>query len=250
VRSAIRPVFEAGQVLRGEEEIGVRAGLSSQEHRVESGKREILNYPGHSTASMMPARKLLDFALFAAYLGTRSRRPDRDNATITHPAILFREVDMLPRLALILMLVLGGCGGGTEDADELKAYVVKMQQFESSTKKIRDYITRLDDRGVQISVADLAAGRNLIDEYCAAVSAIEPPIYDDLRRAYNNYVAKIEQAKELAADSGRDLSRERGNVAIGLRHIEKMTIQHYGSAIDLLWLRQKLPDEMPLKWPE
>ncbi|MBT4501205.1 MAG: hypothetical protein HOC74_25975 [Gemmatimonadetes bacterium] len=157
---------------------------------------------------------------------------------------------MLPRLALILMLVLGGCGGGTEDADELKAYVVKMQQFESSTKKIRDYITRLDDRGVQISVADLAAGRNLIDEYCAAVSAIEPPIYDDLRRAYNNYVAKIEQAKELAADSGRDLSRERGNVAIGLRHIEKMTIQHYGSAIDLLWLRQKLPDEMPLKWPE
>jgi hypothetical protein len=157
---------------------------------------------------------------------------------------------MLPRLALILIFVLGGCGGGNEDAEELKAYVVKMQEFESSTQQIRKYITRLDDRGVQISVADLAAGRKLIDEYCAAIGTIPPPNYDDLRRAFNNYVAKIEQAKELAANSGRDLSRERGNVAIGLRHIEKMTIQHYNSAIDLLWLRQKLPDEMPLKWPE
>jgi len=157
---------------------------------------------------------------------------------------------MLPRLALILVLVLGGCGGGNEEAEELKAYVVKMQQFESSTKKIRDYITRLDDHAIQISVADLAAGRNLIDDYCAAVGKIPPPEYDDLRRAFNNYLAKIEQAKELAADSGRELKRERGNVAIGLRHIEKMTIQHYASAIDLLWLRQKIPEKMPLKWPE
>jgi len=157
---------------------------------------------------------------------------------------------MLPRLALILVFVLGGCGGGNEDAEELKAYVAKMQQFEGSSQKIRDHITQMDDHAIQISVADLAAGRKLIDEYCAAIGKIEAPNYDDLRRAFNNYAAKIEQAKELAADSGRDLRRERGNVAIGLRHIEKMTIQHYGSAIDLLWLRQKLPGEMPLKWPE
>jgi len=157
---------------------------------------------------------------------------------------------MLPRLALILVLVLGGCGGGNEDAEELKAYAVKMQGLESFTQKISDMITRLDSPSIQISVADLAAGRKLIDDYCAAVGEIGEINYDELRRAYNNYAAKIEQAKELAADSGRDLKRERGNVSIGLRHIEKMTIQHYGSAIDLLWLRQKLPGEMPLKWPE
>lgn len=158
---------------------------------------------------------------------------------------------MLQRLAVFaLILGLGGCGGVNEEAVELKAYVVKMQQLESYTKKISASIARLDEPSIQISVADLAAGRKLIDDYIAAVEKFALPEYDDLRRAYNNYLRKITQAKELAADSGRELKGERGNVAIALRHIEKMTVQHFNSAIDLLWVRQDMTDEMPLKWPK
>ncbi len=158
---------------------------------------------------------------------------------------------MLRRLAVFAMVLgLGGCGGVNEEAIELKAYVAKMQELESHTKKIRDSIARLDEPSVQISIADLAAGRRLVDDYIAAVEKIEFPEYDDLRRAFNNYLRKIKQAKDLAADSGRELKGERGNVAIALRHIEKMTTQHFNSGIDLLWVRQHMEDEMPLKWPK
>ena len=157
---------------------------------------------------------------------------------------------MLRRLAVFaLILGLGGCGGVNEEAEELKVYVAKMQELESYTKKISDSIALLDEPSVQISIADLAAGRVLIDDYIAAVEKFALPEYDDLRRAYNNYVRKVNQAKELAADSGRELKAERGNVAIALRHIEKMTDQHFNSGVDLLWVRQKMPGEMPLKWP-
>jgi len=158
---------------------------------------------------------------------------------------------MLRRLAILaLILGLGGCGGRNEEAEELKAYVKKMQTLESHIQKINDYIIRMDSPSIQISVADLAMGRKAIDDYIAAVEQIETPTYDDLRRAYDNYLRKIMQAKGLAVDTGRELKRERGNVAIALRHIEKMTRQHYKSAIDLLWVRQDIPDEMPLKWPK
>ena len=42
----------------------------------------------------------------------------------------------------------------------------------------------------------------------------------------------MKDAIRLAADQGRVLKRERGNVAIGVRHIEKLTKLHYG-AIDI-----------------
>ena len=158
---------------------------------------------------------------------------------------------MLRRLAVsVLVLVLWGCGGNEEEAEELKAYVAKMQQLEQYTRQISDYISRLDDPSIKITRADLDTARKLINDYIAAVEQIGSPEYDDLRRAYNNYLRKIAQAKDLAVDTGRELKRERGNVAIALRHIEKMTKQHYQSAIDLLWTRQRLPGEMPLKWPE
>ena len=59
----------------------------------------------------------------------------------------------------------------------------------------------------------------------------------------------MKDAIRLAADQGRVLKRERGNVAIGVRHIEKLTKLHYG-AIDLLWTRQKIVDPFFLEWPQ
>ena len=74
-------------------------------------------------------------------------------------------------------------------------------------------------------------------------------VYRPLRLAYTTHLRQIEQATELAANKGNELRRERGNVAIGVRHIEKSTKMHF-NAIDVLWLRQKVTDPFPLAWPE
>ena len=58
-------------------------------------------------------------------------------------------------------------------------------------------------------------------------------------RAYRIVNGKLTARKPLDNQS----------VAIGVRHIEKLTKLHYG-AIDLLWTRQKIADPFSLEWPQ
>ena len=158
---------------------------------------------------------------------------------------------MLRKVA-IFSLVVGfwGCGGGNEEALELQSYVDKIKTMEGLNQKIANEAKRLNEPSIEITVADLVSARAMISQYIAELAKIGDIEYSDLRRSYDNYLRKVEQATELAADSNRELKRERGNVVIALRHIEKMSIQHYNAAIDLLWTRQKMDGPMPLKWPE
>jgi spore cortex formation protein SpoVR/YcgB (stage V sporulation) len=158
---------------------------------------------------------------------------------------------MLRKLALVA-LAIGLCGCG-EDAErqELLDYVDKMKAFDPDNRRVVDFIRRLDDPSIEITAADLEAARRLIDEYIQQVQAIPSLDIDfrELRVIHDLYGRKLAEAKAQAQDSGRELKRERGNVAIGMRHVEKMTDQHY-KAIDVLWLRKDFKEALPLKWPD
>ena len=155
------------------------------------------------------------------------------------------------RLAVLaLVLTVWGCGGGQEDADDLKKYVNAMKKMDGYNKQVKDTITNLDEPSYEITKADLDKARRLVDTYVDEVRKVEQPAYRELRRAYDNYLRKLELAAEQAVDTGRELRRERGNVAIALREIENLTKRHYKSGVDLLWGRQNMGGEMPLQWPK
>ncbi len=157
---------------------------------------------------------------------------------------------MLRKLAICaFVFALGGCGGD-EEAAELKAHVAKLQQLDGLNRQVAEFITRLDQPSYEITAEDLEKARALINRYIAEIEKI-PSVdieYRELRVAHRTYGRKLAEAKTQATDSGRELKRERINVAIGMRYIEKMTELNY-KAIDVLWLRTDQPEEFPLKWP-
>jgi hypothetical protein len=159
---------------------------------------------------------------------------------------------MLRSLTLCaLALVLGGCGGGDEERVELKVYVDSMAAIDAMNRQVAGSSVDLDSPSHEITAADLAAARALVGRYLDEVQKQEGVdiAYRELRQAHNSYTRKLEQARELVADSGRELRRERGNVAIGMRHIEKMTRLHYRN-LDVLWLRTQQQGDFTLVWPE
>ena len=102
----------------------------------------------------------------------------------------------------------------------------------------------------QISEQDLAEARALINSYVSDVQTMFPRdlSYRELRVTHNLYVDKVSQAIELAGDKGREMRREKSNVAIGVKHIARFTRRHYNGML-VLWERHKLTD-FPLEWPE
>ncbi|MFT5085914.1 MAG: hypothetical protein ACI906_000324 [Candidatus Latescibacterota bacterium] len=158
---------------------------------------------------------------------------------------------MLKALAVVALAVgLIGCGGEEEKLDLIK-YVNTLKGFDSKHDEIIRQIELLDDPSREVTEADLQNARQLIADYVAELEKVDPVemVYRPLRLAYTTHLRQIEQATELAANKGNELRRERGNVAIGVRHIEKSTKMHF-NAIDVLWLRQKVTDPFPLAWPE
>ena len=150
-----------------------------------------------------------------------------------------------------LLFALMGCDGSSQRVAEIRAYVEKIQQLDALNQRVDEFITRLDQTGeYEITEADLHEARRLIVNYVAEIQKIPSSdiVSRELRVTHDLYGRKLAEANNLAVDSGRELRRERGNVAIAMRHLEKMTKQHY-QAIDVLWLRANQPDELPLKWP-
>ncbi len=158
---------------------------------------------------------------------------------------------MLKTLA-VAVLIMGfmGCGEDVEKQDLLN-YVNTMKGFEGKNREVISQIELLDDPSRDVTVADLQNARQLIADYIGDLKKVDPVKmeYRPLRLAYTTHLRQIEQATELAADKGNDLRRERGNVAIGVRHIEKSTKLHF-NAVDVLWLRKKVETPFPLMWPE
>jgi hypothetical protein len=153
--------------------------------------------------------------------------------------------------ACALLVSILGCGGGADEQQELKDYVQKLQGFADMNSQINSYVSLLNDPTNEVSAEDLIAARKLIDDYVAAMQAIPVTMeYTDLRRIHALYRdSKLADAKRLAADTNREIKRERGNVAIGIKHVTKMVSDLYKN-LDVLWLRQDIKTDFPLKWPE
>ena len=161
---------------------------------------------------------------------------------------------MLNKIVLFTVaVVIGGygCGKDEEERKELVGYAEKLAALSNSNGDVIKWIETLDDPSHQLEPEDLQKARDLIGEYVGKLEQIDPAqiSYRELRVTHNLYLTKMKDAIRLAADQGRVLKRERGNVAIGVRHIEKLTKLHYG-AIDLLWTRQKIADPFFLEWPQ
>jgi len=159
---------------------------------------------------------------------------------------------MLNKIILFIVVAgigIYGCGKDEEERKELVSYVKKLAVLGNSNGEVVKWIETLDDPSFQMQPEDLQVARDLITEYVGKLGEIDPATlsYRELRVTHNLYLTKMQDAIRLAADQGRVLKRERGNVAIGVRHIEKLTKLHYG-ALDLLWSRQKIVDPLLLEW--
>ncbi|MEW6749923.1 MAG: hypothetical protein AB1505_02980 [Candidatus Latescibacterota bacterium] len=159
---------------------------------------------------------------------------------------------MLPLLAAVgLVFAVAACGGGERDARELREYVARMRQADPLNQRVAELSLRLDQPANEITAEDLVQARELVERYIAEMEEASGSHigYQELRIVHDLYLRKLAEARDLAADTGRDLRRERGNVAIALRHIEKLTRQHH-KALDVLWLRTDQPTALALQWPE
>ena len=157
---------------------------------------------------------------------------------------------MLRKLAVLALAVgLVGCGTEEEDKQILIDYVTKLKELDAKNRQIVATIEHLRKPISEISEADLAKTRQLINDYVAKLQTFPRDLtYRELRVTHNLYVDKVSQAIELSGDKGREMRREKSNVDIGVRHIEKFTKRHH-NGMNVLWDRHNLPD-FPLEWPQ
>ncbi len=157
----------------------------------------------------------------------------------------------MSRILAVLALALGlvGCGTEEEDKQILIEYVTKLKELDDKNRQIVDTIEHLRKPISEISEGDLAKARQLINDYVAELQAFPRDLtYRELRVTHNLYVDKVSQSIELSGDKGREMRREKSNVDIGVRHIEKFTKRHH-NGMNVLWDRHNLPD-FPLEWPQ
>jgi hypothetical protein len=158
---------------------------------------------------------------------------------------------MLRKLAILVLAIgLVGCSTEEEDKQVLVQYINTMTKMADKNKQIVEAIKHLRKPIDQISAKDLADTRALINSYVSDMQTLfrRDLSYRELRVTHNLYVDKVSQAVELSGDKGREMKREKSNVAIGVKHIARYTERHY-SGMQILWERNKLSD-YPLSWPE
>ena len=158
---------------------------------------------------------------------------------------------MSRKLAVLVLVTVAlvGCGTEEEDKQILIDYVTKLKELDAKNRQVVETIEHLRKPISEISEGDLAKARQLINEYVAKLQAFPRDLtYRELRVTHNLYVDKVAQAIELSGDKGREMRREKSNVDIGVRHIEKFTKRHH-NGMNVLWDRHKLPD-FPLEWPQ
>ena len=157
---------------------------------------------------------------------------------------------MLKKLAILMLAVgLGGCGTEEEDKQLLIAYVAELKKLDEKNERIVRTIEHLRKPISEISERNLVEARQLINDYVVQLQTLPQDLpYRELRLTHNLYVEKVSKSIELSGDKGREMKREKSNVDIGVRHIEKFTKRHH-NGMSVLWERHRLPD-FPLEWPQ
>ena len=153
-------------------------------------------------------------------------------------------------LPLTLALGLMGCGNEAQVA-ELTSYVREIQKLKPFNERVEQTIVRFDDPSSEVTDADIAAARLLLDEYAAAVEAV-PYLYDaTLRNTHGVYVRAFEDARRLARDETGDTRRQAHSVAIGMRNLRRDVEDRVYPSVDVLLARENLEGgEFELLWPE
>ncbi len=151
----------------------------------------------------------------------------------------------------VLTLLVWGCNTGQANRAELQSYVEEMAGLEAQNREIAQFIIRLDQPSYEITEADLEQARVLVNQYVDQIQARQSTDmrYREMRVTHSLYQRKLAEVRDLVADTGRELRRERMNVAIGMRQLERLTQQHY-TALDVLWLRTSQAEPFPLAWPQ
>ena len=111
----------------------------------------------------------------------------------------------MSRKLAVLTLALGLVGCGTEEEDKriLIEYVTKLKELDDKNRQIVDTIEHLRKPLSEISEADLAKARQLINDYVAELQTFPRDLtYRELRVTHNLYVDKASQAIELSGDKG------------------------------------------------
>lgn len=158
---------------------------------------------------------------------------------------------MLKKLAILALAIgLVGCSTEEEDKAVLIDYVNTMAKMADKNEQIVKTIKHLRKPIDQISEQDLVIARELINSYVSDLQTMFPRdlSYRELRVTHNLYIDKVSQAIELSGNKGREMRREKSNVAIGVKHIARFTERHHNGML-VLWERHKLSD-FPLVWPE
>ena len=147
---------------------------------------------------------------------------------------------MLPGLLILgLVLCLGGCSDETE-IGELKAYVKNVQKFQHFNVDVQRYITQFDDPSIPVTQADVNAARKLVDDYAAAVRAMEEPYESALRHTHGLYARCFDDARTLARDETGDLRRQAYSCAIGLRNLRRDIGDRVYPSIEVLLARKSI----------
>ena len=147
---------------------------------------------------------------------------------------------MLRQLSVLaLVLVLWGCGG-EEEIEELKAYVKSVQKFQHFNEEVQGYITQFDDPSIPVTQANVDAARKLVDDYAAAVRALEEPYESALRHTHGLYARCFDDARTLARDETGDLRRQAYSCAIGLRNLRRDIGDRVYPSIEVLLARKSI----------
>jgi len=157
------------------------------------------------------------------------------------------------RAGLALLLCLGGCGGGDEEAAELVAYVNNLQRFQPYNQLVEGYIAFFEAPGRPVTQAEVDAARQLIDEYARAVGRIDSLSFkgEGLRIAHRFYVLSCEDARQLAADSTGDAQKEARTVAFGLRALRAYITGRLYPGLEVMLAYRNLDlGDSALAWPE
>ena len=153
----------------------------------------------------------------------------------------------------VLVLGLWGCGSEAE-VEELKVYVKAVQEFRGHNEEIERYIARFDDPSIPKTEQEVAAARQMIDDYAMAVRTIEEPDESALRHTHGLYARSFDDARRLARDLTGDLNRQAHSVAIGLRNLRRDIRDRVYPSIEVLLDRKDISHakgsgyQMP--WPE
>ncbi len=146
---------------------------------------------------------------------------------------------MLRRLAVCaLVLGLWGCSDEGEIA-ELTGYVKAIQKFNQYNQKIEAYIIQFDDPSIQKMESEVNAARQLVDDYAAALAALEEPRESSgLRNIHKLYGRSFNDARRLARDLTGDLNRQAHSVVIGLRNLRRDIRGRVYPSIEVLLARK------------